>query len=108
MLLDFSTIIKDKHISLTKLNNIFSSSVEKPKKANGDYYNDSNARIIDEYSLLKNNCATKVSEALNKIGSKVLEVNVLVPVNNYGVWQIYTGLQTFNTPQGLQNHFKRR
>ena len=94
------------------MDNIFNASTQKPQNPNGDYYNNSNARIIDEYSLLKNNCSTKVSEALNKINSKTLEVKVSIPVNNYETWQIYTRTQTFNTPRGLQNHlnniFKRR
>ena len=94
------------------MDNIFNASTKKPQNPNGDYYNNSNARIIDEYSLLKNNCTTKVSEALNNINSKILEVKVSIPVNNYETWEFYTRTQTFNTPRGLQNHlnnvFKRR
>lgn len=88
------------------MDNIFNASTEKPRNSNGDYHNSSDARIIDEYSLLKNNCTTKVSEALNKVNSRALEVNILIPAHNYGTWQINTGLQVFNTPQGIQNHLK--
>ena len=97
-------------ISDTKLKNeldaVFNSSTQLPNSPNSDYYNNPNAHIVDEYSLLNNNCTTKVSEALNRAGSQILKGDDLVPASNYGMWRSYKTLQIFNTPIGLQNHLK--
>src|SRR5690606_22852986 len=50
---------------------IFNSSTTLPEK--GEYKGDNRARVVGDYKLLCNNCATTVSDALIKTGSRATE-----------------------------------
>ena len=47
----------------------FNSSDKTPTE--GEYVNDDNARVIDEYKILENNCTTISIEAINSSGGNV-------------------------------------
>ncbi len=84
----------------------FYSSNKLPDKESSSYYNAPHAHIVDEYSLLWNNCATMVSKALNKAGSTVLQNEILVPASAFGTWKSVSVPKIYNSPLGLRNHFK--
>lgn len=84
----------------------FNSSIQLPKHSTGEYRNNPAAHIIDEYNILRNNCATTVSDALNSAGSNVLKSDMQLPAGNIGMWKSVPILKVYNTPLGLQNHMK--
>lgn len=50
-----------------------------PANPQSEYKGNSAAHIIDEYDILRNNCATTVSEALNAAGSNILKGYIQQP-----------------------------
>ena len=84
----------------------FYSSNSQPSNPNMEYYNSSNAHIIDQYHILNNNCAVMVSNALHEAGSKVLNGYILQPTKTFGQWTSVLVPKVYISPLGLQNHMK--
>ena len=62
--------------------NIFYSTEELPSKEGKIYYQNSNARVIDTYHLLYNNCTTKSIQAINSLGSNMFSAETYIPSPN--------------------------
>lgn len=53
----------------------FNSSQELPDNPKSKYYKDENARLVDQYDLLENNCTTKSSEAVIQGGTNAFNID---------------------------------
>ena len=84
----------------------FNSSMQLPTNPQSEYKGNSAAHVIDEYDILRNNCATTVSKALNAAGSNILKGYMQQPSNSFGMWKSIPVWKVYNTPLGLQNHMK--
>ena len=84
----------------------FYSSSNNPSNPMSEYYNSPNARIIDQYHILNNNCAVMVSNALHEAGSKMLNEYMLQPTKTFGQWTSVLVPKVYISPLGLQNHMK--
>ena len=91
---------------VTVMDEKFNSAMQLPDYPTSEYKNNPAAHIIDEYNILRNNCATTVSNALNSAGSNVLKGYMQQPSGNIGMWKSVPILKIYNTPLGLQNHMK--
>ena len=69
--------VKDEDVAKV-MDNAFSSSDVMPSK--GEYKDDPRARVIDEYSITDNNCATKTSGAINDAGSQAFKPEQISPM----------------------------
>jgi hypothetical protein len=63
----------------THFNNMFESSDKKPSE--GKYQNKDNARVVDTYDLMDNNCTTKSVEAVKVSTDGKLDLNSKNPMN---------------------------
>jgi RHS repeat-associated protein len=94
------TDVTDESVSAV-LDAKFNSSENMPGNPNGKYHLNPSAHVIDDYKLLKNNCTTVVSDALNAGGSKVF----------YHTTPGYPGKDHYDTyvvPSSLQTHLHYR
>ena len=92
------TDVKEGDVS-AYFDNLFNSSSVIPDK--GEFKGNENARVIDDYKVLSNNCTTKSSDALNQAGSKALE-ETEYPNAATGTPE----KQTFVIPASLQSKLK--
>ena len=101
--------VKDGEVK-SYVDNIFNSSTTLPDEKSIEYNNDPSAHVIDEYKLLSNNCTTFVSDVLNNVGSKVLNVSFKVPSspsNSLGIYY-YEAKDRFVIPGSLLQHFNNQ
>ncbi len=85
----------------------FNSSTAIPDNPKSDYYNNSSARVIDEYKLVSNNCTTMVSDVLNNSGSNVLKGTRLQQTSNFGTWTTIPIINRFVLPVSMQNYLMK-
>ena len=90
-------------------NVIYESGIQKLLLTEADnpkskYYNKSTAHIIDSYELTDNNCTTFVSDAVNKLGSKALNINRIQQHSTLGTFTSYTEQERFVIPASLKKH----
>ncbi|MBK6485244.1 MAG: hypothetical protein IPG01_19450 [Chitinophagaceae bacterium] len=87
----------------------FNSTDERPSDPNKYYYNDPDARVIDQYDLFKNNCTTISCEGAQEGGTSTkFETETAVPFNPAGPLGGYTVKEKTNTPSGLQNSLQNQ
>jgi len=87
---------------VTAMDEKFNSSTITPNK--GKYQDASSAHVVDEYSLINNNCTTVVSDVLNSSGSKVLTGMMYLQTSTFGTWTTVPVQHRFVIPASMQNY----
>lgn len=95
------TDISDSDIQ-KNVDDIFYSSTKIPDNPKGKYFNNSSARVIDNYVLWNNNCTTFVSDILNNTGSSAL-MGMTLYINPYGISTTFMEKQRFINPRAMQS-----
>ena len=88
-------------------NKLFDSSEKLPSEISKRYANDPDAHVIDEYSLLNNNCTTFVSDLINKSGSKVLNYQHVISTSIIGTPITIPSTHRFVNPRSMKSYLKR-
>ena len=87
---------------VTAMDEKFHSSTITPNK--GKYQDAPSAHVVDEYSLINNNCTTVVSDVLNSSGSKVLTGMMYLQTSTFGTWTTVPVQHRFVIPASMQNY----
>ncbi len=90
--------------------NQFNSSNKIPDNSKGEYYKDSDARVIDDYNLINNNCTTISTEGAKAGGTKAFNYSVDIPFNPVGPsggYNLITEQSPF-TPLGIKNYLENK
>ncbi len=101
--------VKDEEVK-SYVDNIFNASTTLPDGKSKEYNNDPSAHVIDEYKLLSNNCTTFVSDVLNNVGSKTLQIPLKTPSSpssSLGIYY-YEAKDRFVIPWSLLQHFNNQ
>ena len=89
----------------------FNSTEERPDNPDRPFFNDPNARVIDKYNLLDNNCTTISCEGAKESGTKAFEdteyIMPLKPPGNDNVI-IRDTEKSPSTPSGLNQYLNRK
>ena len=99
--------VKDSDI-MTIANALFDNSEQLPSEKSKRYANDPTAHIIDDYSLLNNNCTTFVSDLINQAGSKVLNYQHIISVSPIGVPITKPSYHRFVNPRSMKSYLQQQ
>ena len=89
-------------------NKLFDSSEQLPSERSKRYANDPDAHVIDEYSLLNNNCTTFVSDLINKSGSKVLNYQHVISTSPIGTPITIPSTHRFINPRSMKSYLNSK
>ena len=101
------TDVKDNDI-MNIANELFDSSGQLPSERSKRYANDTDAHIIDEYSLLNNNCTTFVSDLIKKSGSKVLNYQRVIYASPIGSPITIPSTHRFVNPRSMKSYLSNK
>ena len=99
--------IKDNDI-MNIANELFDSSKQLPSERSKRYANDPDAHIIDEYSLLSNNCTTFVSDLIKMSGSEVLNYQRVIYASPIGNPITIPSTHRFVNPRSMKSYLSNR
>ena len=99
--------IKDNDI-MNIANELFDSSKQLPSERSKRYANDPDAHIIDEYSLLNNNCTTFVSDLIKMSGSKVLSYQRVIYASPIGNPITIPSTHRFVNPRSMKSYLSNK
>ena len=99
--------IKDNDI-MNIANELFDSSKQLPSERSKRYANDPDAHIIDEYSLLNNNCTTFVSDLIKMSGSEVLNYQRVIYASPIGNPITIPSTHRFVNPRSMKSYLSNR
>ena len=89
-------------------NELFDSSKQLPSERSKRYANDPDAHIIDEYSLLNNNCTTFVSDLIKMSGSKVLNYQRVIYASPIGSPITIPSTHRFVNPRSMKSYLSNK
>ena len=89
-------------------NELFDSSGQLPSERSKRYANDTDAHIIDEYSLLNNNCTTFVSDLIKMSGSKVLNYQRVIYASPIGSPITIPSTHRFVNPRSMKSYLSNK
>ena len=101
------TDVKDNDI-MNIANESFDSSGQLPSERSKRYANDTDAHIIDEYSLLNNNCTTFVSDLIKMSGSKVLNYQRVIYASPIGSPITIPSTHRFVNPRSMKSYLSNK
>ena len=101
------TDVKDNDI-MNIANELFDSSGQLPSERSKRYANDTDAHIIDEYSLLNNNCTTFVSDLIKMSGSKVLNYQRVIYASPIGSPITIPSTHRFVNPRSMKSYLSNK
>ena len=101
------TDVKDNDI-MNIANESFDSSGQLPSERSKRYENDTDAHIIDEYSLLNNNCTTFVSDLIKMSGSKVLNYQRVIYASPIGSPITIPSTHRFVNPRSMKSYLSNK
>ena len=101
------TDVKDNDI-MNIANELFDSSGQLPSERSKRYANDIDAHIIDEYSLLNNNCTTFVSDLIKMSGSKVLNYQRVIYASPIGSPITIPSTHRFVNPRSMKSYLSNK
>ena len=101
------TDVKDNDI-MNIANESFDSSGQLPSERSKRYANDTDAHIIDEYSLLNNNCTTFVSDLIKMSGSKVLNYQRVIYASPIGSPITIPSTHRFVNPRSMKLYLSNK
>ena len=101
------TDVKDNDI-MNIANELFDSSGQLPSERSKRYANDTDAHIIDEYSLLNNNCTTFVSDLIKMSGSKVLNYQRVIYASPIGSPITIPSTHRFVNPRSMKLYLSNK
>ena len=101
------TDVKDNDM-MNIANELFDSSGQLPSERSKRYANDTDAHIIDEYSLLNNNCTTFVSDLIKMSGSKVLNYQRVIYASPIGSPITIPSTHRFVNPRSMKSYLSNK